>query len=85
MKRVLLYIESDILVYDISTHELEEKAWLSLFNEFGLMGFYGIMVEPRQKELCTRALAGDADAAKSLLYARKSYESENFYIRTVSE
>ncbi len=90
MKRVLVaYEKHGIRVFDISSEELKNKAYLHLFKErdvgqrrLGLKS--GIVVYPdyysdlreMQSRLYELAKGGDAKAAERILRARTDYEDE---------
>lgn len=79
MKKVLLVKEKHCYrVFNISTPELLEKAYLTLFEERNKEGYYSDLVEMRS-ELWVRAKKGDGKVARELINLRshRGYEYED--------
>jgi len=103
MKKVLIYQnkKSDAYVWDVSTPELLDKAYWSLFKvldeDWEVYGELQDDVWDRNivntskgdwehlKILYNKAKTGDLSNIKALLESRKSYEYEEWHITTVKE
>jgi len=85
MKKVLIYDGDDgVCVWDVSTPELKEKAFKSLFELLdGMFMYYEF--EGKQEEWCNDARKGDYTSILALLTDRKGYEHEEWYITEVKE
>jgi hypothetical protein len=78
--KVLIYgnRKQDNDIYDISTPEKESTAYLKLFHYLDEKWGVYCDLPANQKDKYTKAKAGNADAAKRLLNARRDYEYEEF-------
>lgn len=98
MKRVLLYgnRKSDTIVFDVTTPALEAAAYLALFKILDReWQVYEDLKDPlawdasetgpsaRERQIYTKAKAGDAAAAKRLLCMRNGNEYEKWRIVAV--
>jgi hypothetical protein len=85
--KVLVYgnRKQDDDLYDISTPEKEDAAFLLLFKT--LDEDWGVYTDLnlRERELHQQAKAGDGKAAKKLMSGRQRYEYENFRIDHVQD
>ena len=95
MKKVLVYDnrKMDLVVWDASTPELENKSLLSLFKLFDSWNFYGNLTSSPQPDLTNsnqyslyqKAKKGELSACKQLLMQRKKYEYEFWQILPIQE
>lgn len=87
MKEVLIYgnRKMDDEVWDISTQELREKAFLELFAMLrdDWQVYSAAALNKVQQTLYNKASAGDAAAAEKLLKFRQSYEYESWHTKEV--
>jgi hypothetical protein len=83
--KVLIYgnRKQDDEIYDISTPEKEAAAYLLLFRLLDEQWEVYCDLPANQKSRYEKAKAGNADAAKRLLNARKDYEYEEFHFGEV--
>jgi hypothetical protein len=87
MKKILLYgnRKSDTYAFDASTPELEATSFLMLFNilDKDWQVYSCGDLNSTHQQWYNKAKAGDAEAAKKLLKARRSYEYEEWQIVNV--
>lgn len=87
--RVLIYgnRKQDDYIYDVSTPEKEARAFIQLFQYLDEdQDVYAGDLTREEEVLYKRAKEGDADAAKKLLTARRTYEYEEWrYGEVISE
>lgn len=85
MKKVLVWeSKHDSVNYDCSTPELQDQAFLKMFNEMLEQGDYECCPpEGEQVDLFEKAKAGDAKAAAKFLALRKDYEYEGWHFSQV--
>lgn len=83
--KVLIYgnRKEDDTIYDASTPEKEAAAYLRVFKELDEYWQCYADLTAKWKPVYDKAKAGDAEAAKRLMNARKDYEYEEFRIGEV--
>jgi hypothetical protein len=76
MKNVLVAHEKHgCRIFDISTQELKDKSYLSLFKERDKEGYYSDLVE-MASAYYTEARKGNAKSAQRIIRNRSDYEYE---------
>ena len=84
MKVLVWHQKNGDALYDASTPEKQDQAFLKMFNEADAQGDYECCPpEGRQVPLYEKAKAGDAKAAASFIGARKDYEYEGYEFNVV--
>lgn len=67
------------VIYDISTKEKEESAYLLMVEEMNNAGYYQHSLSDNQAKLLEEALAGNVASAYRLLSSRRHYEYESWH------
>ena len=83
MKKILIWYNKDGQRYwDVSTIDLELRAFLSMFKTIDALQYY-VDLNAKQSVLYNKALEGDSISAKKLIILRSKYEYEGWTIEEV--